>query len=202
VQQLFWFIHLPPHAIPPPMLCNRRARKGKKIICPPVAPSMHATSARRRHRHKTEKGRNYQDKGITLRKEGMYCLLSYSRYTSLEKVIFCAAESGDDDAFTSLIPGNLSLHTRTAATSSASSPLSAILGCLERTRAERRTRASTRSAPPEPESWPPSPYSASPSPSLPCSHSPPPLNLTTRCVAHDPTTRTFDAPFKPLRYAD
>ena len=46
-----------------------------------------------------------------MRKEERYCLLSYLRYTSLEKVlIFCVAESGDDDAFTSLIPGNLFLH--------------------------------------------------------------------------------------------
>ena len=110
-----------------------------------------------------------------MRKEERYCLLSYLRYTSLEKVlIFCVAESGDDDAFTSLIPGNLFLHNEDGRY------LLSVIAAVGHPRVPREdagraedaseheirsARAGVAAA---------ISCSASPSPSLPCSHSPPP----------------------------
>ena len=171
----------------------------ERKVCDLSPPVTHAISARRRHRRRPcdcDKGRNCHDKGRKCREKGRHRRLSHSRYTSRSLVWrFSAPQS--QATMTRSPPSSLPTSpctTRTAATSSTSPPLPAILGRPEDAgRAEDASEHEIRSA--RAGAAAAISCSASPSPSLPCSHSPLPPNPTIRCLAHDPTTR-------PLRAAD
>ena len=103
---------------PPPPLSNERARKGKEQALkknkssfgslPMLHPRMRSSQDARHHRKPmTDKGKNCSEKRKASRRLSHLCYTS----RSLEKGIFHTTESGDnDDAFTSLIPDDLSLQ--------------------------------------------------------------------------------------------